>query len=183
MSKVATIHPLSQADAKPAISFMGPARVLSVTDGIVARRSDGREVSVTMALALAYEPVPHDLLLVVGGTSGHFAIGVIDGAGKTSLCTAGDLDLRACGSVNISADHGVRMHSPEVEIVSDSVKVVAGRAVQKLGALYQHVRELWSVKADSAHLSVSGQFLQRSRSATVLAEEVVTVNGKQIQLG
>ena len=168
-----------------AIDYMGPARVVAV-DGprIVARRSDGHEVDVVMALALAYQPDEGDMVLLVGGRDGHFVIGVLSGSGRTRLAIAGDVDLHAVGgTLNIKGDRGVHIGGPEVEVISDSFKVIAGTAISKVTSLYQHVRELWSMKAQKAHIAVSDDIYQRSKSATVLTEEVITMNGKQIHLG
>jgi hypothetical protein len=40
-----------------------------------------------------------------------------------------------------------------------------------------------SLHAGESHTIVDGQALQRSRSATILTEETVSVNGKQVRLG
>ena len=168
-----------------AVDYMGPATVTRV-DGprIVAKRSDGLEVEVELALALPYEPAQGDVLLLVGGREGNYAFGVIHGRGKASFAIEGDIDLHAVGGeLRLTGDQGIVMHSPAVEIVSDKMKVFADSAVHKVTSLYQHVRELWSMKAEKAHIAVSDEIHQRSRSATVLTEEVMSFNGKQIHLG
>ena len=167
------------------VEYMGPARVVEARPGlVVARRSDGVQVDVTMALAFAYEPCERDVLLLISGSRGNFAIGVLDGKGKANLAIEGDVSLHAVGGrLSLKADRGVELLSPEVTIVSDKMKVIATSAMHKVSSLYQHVRELWSMKADKAHVAVKDDYFQRSKSATVLTEEVVTINGKQIHLG
>lgn len=172
-------------DESAAVDFMGPGRVLSVAGGrVVVRRGDGLEVEVQMALALPYAPREHDVLLLISGSGASYAVGVIHGTGTTSLTVPGDVDVHAVGgTLNLRGDRGVRMHGPAVEVVAERFKVIAERSVQKVTTLYQHVRELWSMKADNAHIAVSNDIHQRSKNATVLTEEVVTMNGKQIHLG
>jgi len=180
------LNPLQQR----AIEFMGPARVLPGADarpgstGLLVRRSDGREVEVKLALAFPYRPVDNDVLLVVGGPQGHFVIGVVEGHGYAQLDIEGNVSLRAVnGELSLQGDRGVRLRGPEVEVVSQKMKVYADTAVQKVNTFYQHVRELWSVKSRSAHVTTTEDYYQRSRNATLLTEEVVTMNGKQIHLG
>lgn len=173
-----------------AIEFMGPARVLPGEDdspnghGLLVRRSDGREVPVQLALAFPYRPVANDVLLVVGGPQGHFVIGVVEGHGHARLDIAGNVSLRAVGGeLSLQGDQGLQLRGPEVAVVSQKLKIYADTAVQKVNTFYQHVRELWSVKSRSAHVTTTDDYYQRSRNATILTEEVVTMNGKQIHLG
>jgi len=180
------LDPLQQQ----AIDFMGPARVLPGANtspqgtGLLVRRSDGREVTARLALAFPYRPGENDVLLVVGGAQGHFVIGVVEGHGHAQLDIEGNVSLRAVnGELSLQGDRGVNLRGPEVEVVTDKMKIYADAAVQKVNTFYQHVRELWSVKSRSAHVSTTEDYYQRSRNATLLTEEVVTMNGKQIHLG
>ena len=168
-----------------AIDFMGPARVLQVSgDRVVARRSDGAEVDVRMAMALAYRPVQGDLLLVVGGAEGDFALGVLEGTGQSSLAIAGDLELHAVGGeLSLRGDRGLRLQSPEVAVVTDKFKLFADTAVQKVSTLAQSVRDLWTIKTKRAHIAVDDELHQRSKTATVLTEEEMVFNGKTIHIG
>lgn len=185
MSNVVALNtPLPAA----AVDFMGPARVLQAeaegSPGLLVRRSDGREVKAQLALAFPYQPADNDILLLVGGAQGHFVIGVIQGQGHARLDIQGNVSLRAVGGeLSLEGDRGVRLRGPEVEVVGQKLKVYADAAVQKVNTFYQHVRELWSVKSRSAHVSTTEDYYQRSRNATILTEEVVTMNGKQIHLG
>ena len=40
-----------------------------------------------------------------------------------------------------------------------------------------------TVQAGESHTHVDGQAFSKSKSATILTEDVVTVNGKQVRLG
>ncbi|MEM9692088.1 MAG: DUF3540 domain-containing protein [Myxococcota bacterium] len=176
-------------DQQRALDFMGPARVLPGADtpeqtGWLVRRSDGREVTAKLALAFPYRPVDNDVLLIVGGPQGHFVIGVVEGHGHAQLDIAGDVSLRAVnGELSLQGDRGVHLRGPEVQVVSQKMKIYADAVVQKANTFYQHVRELWSVKSRAAHMTTTEDYFQRSRNATLLTEEIVTINGKQIHLG
>jgi len=49
--------------------------------------------------------------------------------------------------------------------------------------LRRHVRDLLSLRAGKSHTVVDGSSFSQSKSATILTEEKVTINGKEIFLG
>ena len=77
----------------------------------------------------------------------------------------------------------MEVRGPELSVVVDAVKVVAGAMVQKLGSAYQRVTGLLSVRAGDAHTVVDGASVTRSKSGAILTEEKMIINGKQIHLG
>ena len=170
--------------AAPDTGSLGPARVVEV---------DGRRVSVelesgetawaTMALALPYQPVVGDTLLVIGEAQ-RYVIGVIEGHGRTELTTEGDLHIHANrGALTLGADRGVRVQGPGLEVIVERFAVTAAHAVEKVGTLFQRVREMMHVQAGESHVVVAGTSLQRAKKVAVVAEETASVNGKQIHLG
>ncbi len=163
---------------------LGPARVLSVTPDEVRVDISGAEVSAVMALAFPYRPAIGDLLLVIGKGNEHYVIGVIQGAGHSTFTFPGNVEIRADrGELSLSAEKGVKVSSSEIALEATTVRVTAGALVQKLTSAYQRVRELLSVHAGEQEVVVDGSALTRAKSATVLTEENMTINGKQIHLG
>jgi hypothetical protein len=144
----------------------------------------GERVSAQLALAFPYAPVVGDVLLVTGKGGEHYVIGVLRGAGRTALAIQGDVELRAVGgTLELSGDSGVRLHGPELQIYAGKLRTVAGAVTQQLTSLCQRVTTLLSVHAGQKHTVVDGDSVEKARSATLLTEETVTLNGKQIHLG
>jgi Protein of unknown function (DUF3540) len=184
MSNVAILA-TGRAAALRVEDYLGPAEVLETTDeGVRARLRGGAVVSASLALALPYAPVIGDLLLLIGKGEEFYAIGILRGSGKTSLRLQGDVDLHAeGGALHLSADKGVRIEAPEVDIETGRLRTVATSVVQKCTSLYQRVSALLSVHAGQSHTVVDEASFSRSKSAAILTEETVTINGKQIHLG
>ncbi len=144
----------------------------------------GRRVPVTIALALPYEPVVGDVLLVIGRGEGHYVIGVIEGQGRTALTFRGDVELSSLdGKVVVTGQRGVELRAPEVEVNAGKLRMVAGAVVQRFASVYQRVSELLSVHAGEAHTLVDEGSFTQSKRAVLQTEETVTINGKEIHLG
>jgi len=165
--------------------FLGPAEVVEAHGSSAqVELPGGAVVRAEMALAYPYEPATGDVLLVIGRGADHYVIGVLRGAGKAALAFQGNVALRAVGgSLTLSGDEGVELHGPELGIHVRKLRVVADAAVQTFTSLCQRVSGLLSVHAGQAQTLVDGASHAQSKSATILTEETMTINGKQIHLG
>ena len=100
------------------------------------------------------------------------------------LAERGLIELRADGGpLRLASYRAVELRAPEVAVDAGSLRLFAEAAVEKLGALYQHVRGLYRALAGESETVVDGSALTRARSATILTGETMTINGKQIHLG
>jgi hypothetical protein len=164
---------------------LGPAEVLSVApDGVEVRIESGAVVRAVIALAVGYEPEPGDLVLVIGDAGRAWVIGVLSSSGKAALTFTGDVDLRSIdGTVRISGAKGVEMDTPSLTMRLGKLHTVAESVVEHVVSLRQRVKELLSVHAGEQHTIVDGATVQQSKSATIVTEEKVTINGKAIYLG
>lgn len=165
--------------------YLGPADVLEVAGSVVtARLADGRAVRATLALAVPYEASVGDVLLVIGRGAAHWVIGVIQGHGTTTLRLPGDVAIHAeGGTLRLSGEKGVRLDGPDVTIETPKLSVVATSVVEHLGSALRRVAGLLSVQAKRSHTLVEETSYEQSRSHAIVAEETVTVNGRQIHLG
>jgi Protein of unknown function (DUF3540) len=165
--------------------YLGPAEVLEVeTDAVRVRLPGGAVVPAELAMALAYEPVVGDRLLVIGRGADHYVIGVLHGNGRTALTVQGDVDLRAAnGRLRLSGDLGVEILGPELEVRTGKLEVVADAAVQRFTSLYQRVTKLFSIRAAQAHTVIDGAQVTQAREATIQTEGTMTINGQEINLG
>jgi hypothetical protein len=181
----ARIEARAEAGGRAPRDYLGPARVTAVESSkVVVELPGGPRVQVVLAFALPYEPRLEDSLLVLGRGESWYALGVLHGTGRTILALPGDVVLHARdGALSLSGDKGVAIRGPELEIQSGKVRMIADTLVQKLGSVYQRVSALLSVQARESHTLVETTSFTKARNATILTEETVTVNGKQILLG
>jgi hypothetical protein len=171
--------------AAPPGEYLGPGTVIEARGlEVTVELSEGAIVTAAMALAIPYEAVEGDSLLVIGRGNRHYVIGVLRGAGRTTLTLPGDVNVHAAGgSLSLSGDNGVEIRGPELEVHATRIHTIADALVQKLGSVYQRVSGLLSVQAAETHTLVEKTAFTKAKNATLLTEETVTVNGKQIHLG
>lgn len=165
--------------------YLGPAEVVAKrADRLELRLPTGTLVEARSALAFPYEAALGDELLVIGEAGDHYVIGVLRGRGTTALAFEGDVELRARGGeVRIAGERGVSVEGPSVEVHTDRYAIVAELASTIAGNLRTAVRELFTLRAKEQHTQIEGDVLQHSKRARLVAEEKVTVNGKEIFLG
>jgi hypothetical protein len=165
--------------------YLGPAEVLeTAADAVRVRLRGGAVVGAQLALALAYEPVVGDLLLVIGREEDHYVIGVLRGKGCTSLSVQGDLEVRAAdGRLRLSGDNGIELLGPELEVRTGKLEVFAGAVLERFTSLCQRVTKLLSVHAGQAHTVVDETLVTEAREAAILTEGTMSINGKEIHLG
>jgi hypothetical protein len=164
---------------------LGPAVVSRVlaSGEVEVRLSTGKVATALSAVAFSYEPVADDVVLVIGDESAFYVIGVLAGRGKATIEAHGDLEIRAAGKVHIAAGEGVVLQGPEVAVQADKLRMVAGAVTQTFGSLYRRVTELLATHAGQRHTVVEGTSHEQAKSATILTEEKMTINGKAIYLG
>lgn len=167
-----------------AVDYLGPAIVVEARGAEVTIDLGGQRLAARLALATPYEPIEGDTLLVIGGPGGHYVIGVLDGAGRTVLSVPGDVDVHAVGgTLRLTGDKGVQVDGGAIEMRAGKLQVIAGAVVERFSTLYQRVSEMLSVRAGERHTVVDGASLEKAKSASILTEETVSINGKQVHLG
>lgn len=165
--------------------YLGPAQVNAVSAReVVVSLPDGELVHAQLAFALPYAPAVGDSLLVIGRGSKHYAIGVIEGSGQTDLSFQGNVQLRSLnGKLSLAGDRGVEIRGPELDIFTGALRTIARDAFQSFHSLCQQVTSLLRVQAGETQTLVSGGSYTQSKTAAILAEEAVTVNGSEIHIG
>jgi hypothetical protein len=165
--------------------YLGPGEVTAVGAAqLEVQLEDGESVSARLATVVPYQARVGDEVLVIGGERGHFVIGILSGSGRATLEVQGDLDLRAVGgTVRIAGDEGVRIEGPELDVEVGSLKMIAGAVVQRFASVAQRVADFLHVHAGSSQTFVDGASHSQAKSATILTEDKVTINGKAIHLG
>jgi hypothetical protein len=171
--------------SKAAEEYLGPAQVNSVScREVIVSLADGEMVNATFAFALPYTPAVGDTLLVIGKGSQHYAIGVIAGSGQTDLSFQGDVQMRSVnGKLSLSGDRGVDIRGPELNVYTSALRMIARDVFQSFESVCQRVSTLLRVQAGETQTLVTGGTYTQSKTASILAEEAVTVNGREIHLG
>ncbi|HEY4120500.1 MAG TPA: DUF3540 domain-containing protein [Byssovorax sp.] len=164
--------------------YLGPAEVVAVEAHVVlAELPRGGVVRARLALAFPYEPAIGDSLLVIGKGEAHFVIGVLDGAGKTVLTLPGDAAIRATGELHLSGDKGVRIAGPAVEVEATKLRVVADAVTERFRSAFQRVTEMLQVHAGQSSTLVDDAAYTQAKTAAIVTEGTITINGDEVHLG
>jgi len=182
---------ISLADKRPLAEQARAAEYLDTATVIAAAYShlevelvDGRRVEATMALAMPYQPAVGDELLVIGSPRGFWVIGVVSGRGSTELRLPGDVDIHAMdGKLRLTGDQGVEVTSPTIALRANDLRVTADKLVEQFTNVVRNVKEMLSVRAGQRHTAVKGNSMEMAKRVSIIGEENVAVNGKQIHLG
>ena len=173
------------AEALSHASFLGPCEVLgAAASSVRVRMPSGKEATADLALAFPSRAARGDVLLVIGGASGYYVIGVLRGQGRATLEFQGDVELRSVGGkVEISADKGIALSSSSIDIGAEKVRVIAEAVTESVTTMFTRVREVVTVHAGEARQIVRGQWFSQSKRAQVQTEDAFAINGRQIHLG
>lgn len=181
---MSTIASLKIEKAVQAALYLGPAEVKrAFAHEVELSLPKGGLVRARLAIAYAYEPQAGDSVLAIGNEEGYWIIGVIHGKGPSVLNFPADAELRAGGSLRISADRDVDIRSPQVGISSQKLRMIASEVVHSFGTLRQRIQELLSVHAGQSHTVVDGRAHTQAKSTSIVSEQKVSINGKEVHLG
>ncbi|NDC54563.1 MAG: hypothetical protein EBZ74_09805, partial [Planctomycetia bacterium] len=115
---------------------------------------------------------------------GWFVIGILEGAGTTTLVAPGDIEFAAPrGRIEFIARDGVFMKSGLVEIVADKLQLTARHVLERFTDLTQWVAEAVHQRFGRLRSHVDGDYDLKAGRIKELADEEVTIDGKKIYLG
>lgn len=181
MSNVARLR---REEALQTALYLGPAEVVRVlSPDIEISLSKGGLVQARPALGYAYEAQAGDTVLAIGHEEGYWIIGVIHGQGKSILHFPADVELHSAGTMRITADTGIELKSPELALTANKLRAIASEVVHTFGTLRQRIRDLMSTHAGQSHTLVEGTAHTQAKSASILTEQKVSINGKEVHLG
>ncbi len=165
--------------------YLGPAEVLETGPATVRVTVAGAAADAQLALAFAYEPARGDTVLLVARRGRAYVIGVLQGRGRARLAIAGDVDLHAVGgTLRLRGDAGVEVEGKHVRLTAaGKLRIAAEHAVTTFESLTRRVRGLLSSQAGDKLETVDNSRIERSKQATILTEETMAINGREIHLG
>jgi hypothetical protein len=137
-----------------------------------------------VALAYPYEPVTGDTVLAIGEEGAWYVIGVLQGAGKTSLTVPGDFSIRTpAGAIELIAARGVRIQSPSVQIKANRLELLARSVVERFVHAQRWVTETFQIRSGRFRARVAGSYDIKAERILERADGDVKIDGRQIKLG
>lgn len=165
--------------------YLGPADVSAVfAHEVRVTLPDGEVARAELAFALPYAPAIGDTLLVIGRGAKHYAIGVIRGSGQTDLSFQGNVQLRAVrGTLSLAGDEGVEIRGRKLDVYTGALQMIAREVRQTFESVCQNVTSLLRVHAGESQTLVDKGTYTQAKSATLLTDEAVTINGREVHIG
>jgi hypothetical protein len=163
--------------------YVGPATVLGVEGVRVRLETPDAYPSARMAMAIAYEAVPGDVVLVMEGTSDWYVVGVLQGRGATNLTVPGDLNLRAPnGAIVLMAGREVRVTAPVFGLVAETVETVAKAIIERCVDVSRRVAGCLHLHAGRVRAQTDESFEVHAKEIHQSAEKDVRIDGEKIHL-
>ena len=164
--------------------YLGPASVVEArATEVEIELPHGNRQRSRLALAYAYEPCVGDEVLAIGNADGFWIIGIIHGKGPAVLRFPADAELSAGGTLRLTADRGVEVRAQDFSVTTQKIRMIASEVAHSFKSLRQRVQEVLSVQAGQTHTVVEGSMHSQAKNATILTEEKVSINGKEVHLG
>lgn len=163
---------------------LGPARALTVAGRRVLVALPEAKAWATLALAHGYDPVPGDVLLVLGQEESFYVIGVLSGRGRTRITAHGDLELRAPhGHIALEARDGISLRAGFVRLVAKAWDAVLETVRQRCRSMLIQVLGTSRVRAARLDTAVDGTCRTTADRIVQRAATDVHVDGEKIHLG
>lgn len=165
-------------------TYLGPAEVVRVEPGRVQIDLPDDQPWAQLALAFPYQPAVGDLLLVVGQEEAWYVIGVLRGAGKTSLTVPGDLEIRAPqGRIEMSAGKGVTIRGPLVRVVANKLELAARSVFERFTEATRWIQGAFQLRAGRVRTRVEESYRLQAGRIVQNAQDDVKIDGEKIHLG
>lgn len=166
-----------------AMTMLSPAPVTSLIDGVVRVRIDDHERTVTMAMAVRYQPCVGDVLLIAATAESAYAIGVVSGRGGVELTSTGNLSLRAAGRIDLHAGSVIETDTPHLRLSAGRLELAARELLATAESFLQRIAGLLHLSAGRRHTQIDGGSVEHARQVVIKAQDTVTVDGSTIHLG
>lgn len=170
----------------PAIRrYLGEGRVVHALGAmLVVVLEDDTRVRATSALAFPYQPVKGDRLLVIGDAKSFFAIGVLEGHGRTHLSNLEGVSLSAEeGRLRLTGDRGIRIRSDEVRVRAATWSKVALTVVETVREKSTQVRERLEVEATEIDEHSDDRWVTQAKRVVIKALLGARMKGSTVRLG
>ena len=165
-------------------TFLGPAQVLDTDGARVLVAMPDQKAWATPAMPYSYAAEPGDTLLVIGQEELFYVIGVIAGAGRTTLHAPRDLEIAAPhGRIAMQAKDGVEVRASTVRFIADKWDAVLGTVRQRCKELWTNVTGVARFRSKRRESRVEDTDRVRAGRIVSKAERDVQIDGEKIHLG
>jgi hypothetical protein len=165
-------------------TYLGPARVKQVAGALVALEFPDQVVWARTALAAPYEVAVGDVVLAVGQEEAWYVIGLLQGAGVTTLSVPGDLRIRAPhGTIELNAAKGIRLKSPSVQILTAKLAIVAKAVFERFASATRWIKGIFQLRAGRMRTRVKDAYDLAAGRILERADNEVIIDGEKIHLG
>jgi len=146
---------------------------------------DGDRAWAQAALAIPYRASEGDRVLVLRQDAENaFIVGVLQGAGVTTLSVPGDLRLEAPhGRISLSAGRDFEIESPRLGLRAGVVEITARRILETVEDAFRWVSRLFQVKAHRTKLLTESDLYIKGGTANLKADGPMNIDGERIHLG
>ncbi|MCR9244816.1 MAG: DUF3540 domain-containing protein [bacterium] len=167
-----------------ATSYLGPAKVVEARTGRILVAMPDKKAWVTPAMQFTYEASAGDTLLVIGQDDLFYAIGVLNGSGRTALQVPGDLDLQAPhGRIRMQARDGLEFRAKAVQFVAEAWDAALGTVRQSCEELWTKVRGAMRISTRRRETRIRETDRTRAGRIIQTAAKDVQIDGEKIHLG
>jgi hypothetical protein len=164
-------------------SYLGPARVLDVVDSHVRVQLPDREEWAILAMG-SYQPAQGDVVLAIGGETGYFVIGLIQGTGSVTITSPGDVNIIAAnGVINLLSTKMLSLKSPAIRLQANRLDVTARAVFQRFTTAYTWVKDNLQLRTGRMRTTVKESYHLGADRIVEKAKKDVTIDGDSINLG
>jgi hypothetical protein len=165
-------------------SYLGPASVLKAEGKRFQLDVGAHYCWAQSALAFPYVPAVGDIVLAIGRDDQWYVIGVLSGRGTTTLSVPGDLHVQAPrGTIEFSAARGIRMKSPTVKIMAESLELLAKSLFESVTSATRWVQETLQLRVGRLRTRVEHEYDLKAAKIKERADGDVRIDGQKIHLG
>jgi sucrose-6-phosphate hydrolase SacC (GH32 family) len=159
----------------------------------VVRLASGARVTARMAIAVPYQPVIGDEVLVISqGDEQTYVIGILKGSGLTKWSVPGDLvfeapyggiKLECAQPMQFNSERRIDIASPQMTLRATRLEFSARSLVQRVGNAYLWVKELFQVKSRRYRAVADESYLVKTKRVRMKSDGDFNIDGKTIHLG
>lgn len=163
--------------------YLGPARVTEVCQNQVQLTFPDQVVWADLAMGFSYSAVENDIVLAISQGEQWYVIGVIQGQGKTTFSSAGDIQFLAPNGSIRFASNEIRLTSRSIAIAAKSLRILSERVSERFQTVSRFVKKLANVHVGELRTRIDSTCRTQAKKIVQQAEHEVKIDGKKIHLG
>jgi hypothetical protein len=185
----AIVHrlPATLPPVKPGtrLAYCGPALVTAVLGRDVELETPAEERSwARLAVAIAYQPVVGDVVLMLSTAEAAYVVGVLEAQGPSVLNAPGDLELNAPhGEIRINAARACVVTVPEMRVQARMLDLIGDTLHEEFETVRRRITGAIDTRARAITTTVADTWRLVARRLHGRGQENVTIDAPSINLG